>query len=121
MAFDVQGRCEQCAAAPIDGSNRIRKSWELLTEAEDTPAKYKDLGWRQAMLPTTTGGSGVDTGVTSVGVPNDTGEGRTGVCGPAEAYHTSLLKCWSKLVACSPDLAEAERSGGCVSSGRPIS
>ena len=63
----------------IDGSNRIRKSWELLTEAEDTPAKYKDLGWRQAMLPTITGGSGVDTGVTSVGVLNDTGEGRTGV------------------------------------------
>ena len=96
----------------IDGSNRIRKSWELLTEAEDTPAKYKDLGWRQAMLPTITGGSGVDTGVTSVGVPNDTGGGRTGVRGPAEAYYISLLKCWSKLVACSPDLAEAERSGG---------
>ena len=64
------------------------------------------------MLPTITGGSGVDTGVTSVGVPNDTGGGRTGVRGPAEAYHISLLKCWSKLVACSPDLAEAERSGG---------
>ena len=40
----------------------------------------KDLGWRQAMLPRTiTGGSGIDTGVTSVGGPNDTGEGRTGV------------------------------------------
>ena len=64
------------------------------------------------MLPTITGGSGVDTGVTSVGVLNDTGEGRTGVRGPAEAYHNSLLKCWSKLVACSPDLAEAERCGG---------